>query len=296
MTYRSRCPRPSEIVTMLRFKAMVAVNAYEYDADTRRWFMRLDVVEKAAMKVLGRLQRSDYSIEPDERAVESYRRSLPALLACLHRYFYEKKGELRNEVLTVYGPGGVGKSTLAYYVVDTAGGVIITPEDDAVGIFEKLFEDRVWLPAIVLDDVAAMITKYWLWTPRDERWRYIRLFRVLEYVRDITGLLLMTARSSEGVAKRLRELQSIKGFMREVFLGDGQYVVTIIEWYDASSNARRPRYIDILWPGVRVPDEYFKSSLEKRRRKAIELLRSIREKGEEEAEAETTYGEEGEEV
>ena len=272
----SKCPSPDEIVSLLRLKSALANSAYEYDPRTRRWYLRLDVLERAALMELGRLQRSDYSIEPDEKAIMSYRRSLPALLACLHRYFYEKKRELRNEVLTVYGPGGIGKSTLAYYVIDTAGGIILTPEDDIVGILERLFEARMWLPVIVLDDAGALVSKYWLWMPKEVRQRYIRLFDVLEYVRDITGLLLMTSRSSEGAAKRLRELQTIKGYMREVFLGDGHYVVTIIEWYDAGSNSKRPRYLDILWPGVKVPDLYFMESLEKRRRKAIELLRSIR--------------------
>ena len=285
------CPKPGEIVKLLEAKAELARNAYVYDAETRSWRLRRDVLSVVAAKMFGRLQRLDYSVEPDEAAVMSYRRTVPALIACLHKHFYAR-GELRNIVMTLYGHGGVGKSTVAFYVVDTAGGIIITPEDDYASILANLFESRMWVPAIVFDDVAAMISKYWLWSSKEERIKAIRLFRVLEYVRDITGLLLLTARNFEGVAKRLRELQSLYGYMREVVLGD--HLVTIIEWYDASGLQKRPKYLDIVYPGVRIPSDVFNEMLEKRRRKALELLRGSN--AEEAADEDTVNGGEGEAV
>ena len=272
----SRCPSLSEVISLLQAKAELAKAVYGYDQTSRRVFLRRDVLIRAASKLFNRLQRLDYSVVPDETAIESYRRSVPALLACRNLHF-RKRGKLRNEVVALYGAGGVGKSTLAYYVVDTVGGVILTPEDDYAKVLYNLFYYRRWVPVLVFDDIAAVISKYWVWGEKEERLKVIKLFKVLEYSKDIAGLLLLTARHFEGVAKRFRELATLSGRMKEVVVGD--HVLLLVEWFEVNSEKRRPVYIDILFPGVDMPEDYFSEHLEKRRAKALEILSELMDNG-----------------
>ena len=273
------CPEVSDCLSLLEVKKRLALDVYKYDPTRRRYVFDIEPIVEQAEEMFKRLQYIDESLEPDEAAYRSILHTVPGLFACMHIEF-KKRGVLKNEVFALEGPGGSGKSTIAYWLVKWLGGIMITPTDDPVRVLRNILESRLWFPIIVLDDVASVISKYWIFT-REERRRWIAFFRALEYIRDVTGVLLLTARSFSGIARKLREMSTLVGTMKRIVVAN-RYIIDIIEWRKSDMpRVARPEYIDIVWPGIRIPSEEFAEQLERRRMMALRVLEEVDRRGEE---------------
>jgi len=283
---RIRCPPPQRIMALLEAKARLAKELYWYDREKRRWVLNLSRLSTAATRRFGRLQRVDLSIPPPPEAYNAMLETVPGLTACYHKFLYETQGKLENSIMSIEGEGGRGKSTLAYYLTLWLGGEFIPPTDDVVERLYRIVDAGRWVPIIVLDDIGTVFGKYWVFNPEDYQ-IVTPIFEALEYVRDWTGLLLMTTRSFPGIAKKLRELTSLNGVVKRIVL-HGEYIVDIIVWYNVHESrvSRKPVYVDILWPGVPLPKNVFSMQIRERREKARRLLRRALEAKKKRGEAE----------
>jgi len=267
------CPPLPRILELLENKRRLAIEAYKYDQERRRFVFDVSPIVAEASRMFGKLQLVDESIEPDETAYRSILYTLPGLYACMHMEF-KRRGILKNEVFALEGAGGSGKSTIAYWLVRWLGGLMITPTDDVVKVFRDILKERLWFPIIVLDDIASVVSKYWIFD-RGERAKWMAFFRALEYVRDVTGVLLMTARSFSGIAKKLREMATLVGVVKRIVVAD-MYIIDVIIWRKSDMpRSSRPDFIDVVWPGIKIPEEEFEEQLEKRRKMALSILESI---------------------
>ena len=274
MVQRLRCPTPEEIMKLLESKRRLSKLVYKWDPEYKRYvFDVAPIVDYANHLFNGRLQRIDESLEPDDNAYFSILSTVPGLLTCLHWHLY-RRGKLKNEILALEGPGGIGKSTIGFYLAKWLKGVFITPEDNIAHVLKLLFTMKVWRPIIVFDDAPNIVSKYWLWD-REERRKALNLFKALEYARDIAGIILLTARTYSGVAKRLRDLATLVGRMERVVVA-GEYIIDVIFWREAGQPQHvRPVYIDVVWPGIQIPRDEYVKQLERRRRIAVKTLEEI---------------------
>jgi len=253
------------VYELLKRKRELAARSYEVSGS--RLVLRPEPVLLEAQRRFGKLQRADMAYPPGESAYRAIMESVPALLARQHLFHYRCRGEYLNEILALEGPGGIGKSTLAYYVASFLGGRIMSDEDEILSGIRELIESGTWVPILVLDDIATVISKYWFLDSADrQKWK--GLFKAIEYAKDWAGVILLTARSFEGVAKRLRELATLRGEMRRLYYHG--YIIDIITWY--KTGKRLPLYVDVLWPGMKMPRDAWEEMNKKRRLNALKAL------------------------
>ena len=273
MSVSVTCPDPRRVVRILEAKARAAVRYARWSPEAQRFVYDLEPVKTLANQYFGTLQTVDESRDvPLEYKLRAVVESLPGLVACQHRFVYERKRELRNEMMALEGEGGLGKSAYAWWLARIVGGRLVTSVEGLADAIEEAASAGKWYPVLVLDDVAAMVSKYWVWD-REEREKWKHLFKVMDYAKDWAGVVLFTARDYRGIAKRFRELVTYVGRMRRLVL-NRDYVIDVIEW--RREGRREIVYLDVLWPGLRIPDEEFQRILDERRRRALEAVKALR--------------------
>ena len=272
MSGYATCPDPRRIVRVMEAKARAAQHYARWSPEQQRVVYDLEPVKTLAAQYFGTLQTVDESRDvPLAYKLRAVVETLPGLVACQHRHVYESKGELRNEMFALEGEGGLGKSAYAWWLARVVGGRLVTSVEELAETIREAASSGKWYPVLVLDDVAAMVSKYWVWD-REEREKWKQLFKVMDYAKDWSGVVLFTARDFRGIAKRFRELVTYVGRMRRIVVNH-DYIIDVIEW--RREGRREVVFLDVLWPGLRIPDEEFKQILEERRRRALEAAEAL---------------------
>ena len=279
--WRSNCPPLLELNKMLLEKARIAIQSvirvqnpdgsYYYTVDAEK-------VRALHKKLFGKFQRVDESEPPPVNVYKRIVETVPGIIACMHARYYYEAGVWKNEVMSLEGPGGAGKSSYVYWLVKLIGGMLVNDAEDLVKALEVLLGERRWVPILVLDDIGAIISKYWFLSKEERKWS--KIFRLLEYAKDFTGLILMTERNFSGIAKKLRELATLNGKLVRMLAGE--YIIDYIKWSPPGSHSIK--YLDVLWPGLRIDNRDWAKLIEKRREIGLKLLKEF--KGEEKEEEE----------
>jgi hypothetical protein len=240
------------------------------------------------------------------------------VLACHAKLAYalREAGQLKNWVLVVEGPKGVGKTTYAFnslagalvdlgfperYALEYTGEAFFWDLEEFAETVLELSETGGWVPFVVGDDWGMEAPKYWMMEGRREA--MIKLAEALDTVKDVVGVLAITTPVFGKIASFLRELADMVGSFELVYVGGGRAVKAL--WHrpaEVLSGRRRsvrraplPAYLEALPPHARLPDEFWRLMLERRRAARAERLRAAAEKLKEGAEEEAEREEEGEE-
>jgi len=217
---------------------------------------------------------------------------LAAIIA--ERYLLKKyKNLFKHVTISIIGLGGSGKTT--YSIVSAYGALRLLglPDDVAINTVSALtffspkefvdfvhvlIEERKWVPFIILDDIGSQISKYWIFLGQ-HFWSH--LFSILDQVKDWTGVIVMTARSFNSIPARLRELTDLVVEAKEVDLSGAVLDIFMYYSYDDYVSLRRRRvglkYIDILLPTVKMPDELWSKMIETRRATGLERIKIVKE-------------------
>jgi len=217
---------------------------------------------------------------------------LSAIIA--ERYLLKKYRNLFKHVtISIIGLGGSGKTTysimsaygalklLGYSdedAINTVSALTFFSSKEFVDFAHKLIEERKWVPFIILDDIGSQISKYWIFLGQ-HFWAH--LFSILDQVKDWCGVLVMTARSFSSIPARLRELTDLVVEAKEVDIGG--VVLDIFKYYsyDDYVSLRRRRqglkYIDVLLPTIKMPNEMWIKMIEVRRATGLERIKLVKE-------------------
>ena len=138
---------------------------------------------------------------------------------------------------------------------------------------------------LILDDVGAQISKYWMVT-KERYWS--KLFKVLDLLKDTCGVFIMTARSFEGIPARMREISDYLVYFMEVAVGEGGEVpVSIGLWVPQMYAPKRisPRGLtslfssanmfDAIPPALKMPQELWNVMEEARRRIVLKMTSEL---------------------
>jgi hypothetical protein len=276
--WKENCPSIEEAAKRLMAKAeytsKIVMKVVNPDG-TYYFTVNAEGIRALAKQVFGKFQKIDESEPPPSNVYKALIDTVPGLLACMHARYYYERSRLKNEVVSLEGPGGTGKSSYVYWLVKLIGGIMVNDQDSLIQALKVLLEKRKWVPILVLDDIGAILSKYWFLSKAERKWN--KVFRLLEYAKDFTGLILMTERSFQGIAKKLRELSTLNGKIVRMVMGD--YIVDYIKWGPPGSKAAK--YIDVLWPGLTIDERDWANMLEKRREIGLRLLQEFEEGGEE---------------
>lgn len=217
----------------------------------------------------------------------------------------------KQMTVSIVGHGGSGKTTYAVYsgigaalllgmnyseALELTRNLLFFDPVEFTEVVNRLSGRKEWVPFLILDDVGAQISKYWMTT--GERY-WAKLFKVLDLLKDICGVFIMTARSFEGIPARMREISDYEVYFMEVAVGGGGEVpVSIALWiprmYAPKRISARSGYAslfaaanmyDAIPPALKMPQEIW-SEMEDARRAIIlqmtsELLSEVRPSGEE---------------
>lgn len=261
------CPDQAVLYEKLQKKRDLAARFFVPNKYTRRYSV---LIEYAHEFLEGHIQNVYLSAPPPpERIirkiiVESY----PAIMACIHARYFCEHGYEHNFAMMIVGPGGVGKTTYVTYLAAYLGGVLITSEDEILFGLMDMVRNRKWTPLLILDDINAIISKYWNLSKEERAW--MDFFKMLDYAKDLSTILLTTARSEEGPPKKLRELTNYTGLVR--ILPVGTNLIYFVEWYPGTKTNTVPIAIDIWWPGLKLPQKLWQRIKEVRRLRSELLL------------------------
>lgn len=206
-------------------------------------------------------------------------------LLITERTLLARKGLLKHVTVAIIGLGGSGKTTYSVTSLigslrllgldqGAAGSLVFFEPTDFIGFVKENLESKKWVPAVVLDDVGAQISKYWVWL--GQRW-WAYLFSVLDHVKDWCGVLVMTASSFNVIPSGLRDkIDLVVEATEAVYKG---YVLNLFTWYRRDkyleSKRRKPVYIDVSPPTLLMPKHVWYTMMEKRRKLGIERLEDI---------------------
>ena len=218
---------------------------------------------------------------------------LAALIA--ERYMLRKYRNLWKHVtISIVGLAGSGKTT--YSILSAIGGLMLVGASwdkarelasrliffnprDLVDFLLELTKAREWTPIIIIDDVGGQISKYWYML--GERY-YSYLFSILDQVKDLTGVIVTTARSFQSIPARLREISDLVVDASEVGI-DG-ILVDLFKWFKhddyARTSRRKDKYvlmIDAMPPTARMPDDIWQAMVDARASTAHERLQIVKE-------------------
>lgn len=212
-------------------------------------------------------------------------------LIIAERALLAKRGMLKHATIAIVGLAGSGKTT--YSVSSMVGASRILGIGDAhiysyvffdpidfIDFVRSRLESRTWVPAVVIDDVGAQISKYWIWL--GHRW-WAHLFSILDHIKDWCGVMIMTAGSFSIIPSGLRDKIDLVVEANEVMYG--RYVMNVFTWYRRDKYRMKmrgvPIYIDVMPPTMMMPKGVWSSMLEKRREIGIARVEEIRKKLEE---------------
>jgi hypothetical protein len=194
--------------------------------------------------------------------------------ALVAEYFvlWAKRGLLKHKAILIVGPAGTMKTT--YSLLAAIGGLTLAGMELEVAkrvvagltFFEstpfvktlnELVKRRAWVPVVILDDIGTQISKYWVHL---KQYYWTHLFSVLDQLKDMCGVLIMTARTYYGPAARLREIADYVVDVDELDISG--YVVDVLSFKKHIHSAQRqprapPRYLDVMLPTVRMPEEFW---------------------------------------
>ncbi len=210
------------------------------------------------------------------------------------RYLIKKyTGKLKHISIALVGLAGSGKTT--YAIRSAIGGLMIAGYDyetarklasrliffepmSLIDFITQLLEKKKWTPFIIVDDIGSQISKYWVLMGQ-HYWSH--LFSVLDQLKDITGVLITTARRFSSIPNRIREITDLIADFQELDIES--YVVDRIEYYlledyTASSKKKRDRmlYLDAIPPTAKMPDDVWEAMMESRREIGIKRLTEIK--------------------
>lgn len=172
---------------------------------------------------------------------------------------------------------GVGGSVSTDSIVDTVGRLVFfEPESFVSYVHDNLLSLQSWVPFIILDDIGAQISKYWIHIG-EKWWSY--LFSVLDHLKDWCGVLIMTATSFNSIPARLRDIADIVVETNEVDVGGSVMDLFLFYRRDkyVSSARREPVYIDVAPPNMLMPDLLWRKMRSVRRDIGIKRLAMVRE-------------------
>ncbi len=185
----------------------------------------------------------------------------------------------KHVTIAIVGVGGSGKTS--YAVAGMIGALMLIGYDYQTAISyvsnlvffnpkrfvdftKELVENRKWAPVILLDDVGAQISKYWMHLG-EMYWVY--LFSVLDQLKDWCGALIMTARNFNAIPSRMREIVDIVIHATEAEI-DG-FIVDLMKVYRRDEyerrRTRRPIMIDAYIPTLKMPNKIWMNMVESRR-------------------------------
>ena len=261
------CPDTAMLYAALQKKRELVAQYFIASRHTRRY----DILIRYARELFdGRMQNVYLSAPPPpphiirRMILDSY----PALMTCIHARYFCEHGYEHNFMMMIVGPGGVGKTTYVAYLSALLGGVMITSEDEILFGIMDIVHNRKWVPLLVLDDINAILSKYWYMNKEERAWS--EFFKMIDYAKDLTTMMLVTARNEEGPPKRLRELTNYTGFVR--ILPFGTNLLYFVEWYAGTKPSGVPVAVDLWWPGLRLPEQLWRRIKEVRRLRSEILL------------------------
>lgn len=234
----------------------------------------------------GRAASEPYPMVGFEEAMR--RRTLLATLI-LERDLIRRRGYHKNLTVAIFGAGGTGKTTYSvvsgvqalvsagYPVGDAvrmAANLTLFDPEETIGFLELVIRNRLWVPFIIIDDVGAQISKYWIFL---KKLYWANFFSILDHVKDWCGVLIMTAKQEGRAPAGMRDIMDMVVIARDVDVPfDGKtYTMVIMEYYSAVERRRRLAYVDVV-PWLRMPDEIWKPMLETRARMGEERIEEIK--------------------
>jgi len=259
----------------------------------REYTYNPQVLEALAYRKYGFLPKDDYAeVEIDE---SSYKKLLLAALIAERYMLALARERLKQLTISIIGEeGGSGKTT--YAILSAYGAMRLAgfSREEAWSIVERntffypldlvdyakqLVKDKLWTPFIILDDVGAHISKYWVLSGETH---WLEFFRVLDQMKDWCGVLILTARSQGSMPKRLREISKIIVDASET-LFPTHTVLSVFKFYFADeygklSRKRRPYFVDVLPPTARMPDNLWAKMMEERRKTQLASLERFKER------------------
>ncbi|MEM2612833.1 MAG: hypothetical protein ABIM42_05865 [candidate division WOR-3 bacterium] len=219
--------------------------------------------------------------------------SLLSLLIAERCILAHKRKLLKHLTVAVVGLKGSGKTT--YSIASAAGALMLSnlfslSEQDIINalseliFFEpesfislvryQLLEKSKWVPVIILDDVGAQISKYWIHIG-EKYWSH--LFSVLDHLKDWCGVLILTATSFSAIPSRLRDIVDVVIEASETDV-DG-YIIDEFIFYRRDKylpDARKkPMYIDVAPPTLKMPDEIWKKMRDARKKMGQKRLDKV---------------------
>ena len=281
MSWRSRIDFYGVMEHARRVKLAASARAKKYSQG-----VYTELIERAR-EVWGSVPSYLYDDVPAKP--DSYSKTVLAALIAERVALRLEKNLWKHLTVLIVGIGGSGKTT--YAVLSAIGALrLLFPDADAeemvsaltffesqefVRTVEAMVKQKRWAPVIVLDDVGSQITKYWIMIGQ----HYLAyLFSVLDQLKDLTPVLILTARSFTSVPARLRELTDIVVEASEVDLGGTVLDAFMFYYYNTYvSNKRVPVFVDAMPPSIRMSDRFWQKMLEARRKTAMARLETVRE-------------------
>jgi hypothetical protein len=212
-----------------------------------------------------------------------------------------RANRLRNWILVVEGPRGIGKTTYVYNALWQAlldwG---LPPERAEAAVEEHFFwEPAQWAAAIlrldemgvrvpftVLDDLGQHASKYWTMEGGEKRIQSIRVAEALDTIKDVCGLLVVTTPVYEKIASFFREAADYVATLSPVYAPGGGRLVAAL-WYELvkTVSGRRtivrraalPAYFEALPTYARLPDGFWARMMKVRRAERAERLARLSE-------------------
>lgn len=210
-------------------------------------------------------------------------------LMIAERALLAKKGMLKHASIAIVGLGGSGKTTYAVSSIVGASRILNISNIDKFIFFEPIdfidfvkerLETKTWVPAVILDDVGAQISKYWVWL--GQKW-WAHLFSLLDHVKDWCGVLIITSGSFSIIPSGLRDKIDLVIEANEVTYG--RYIMNVFTWYRRDKYNMKtkniPVYIDVMPPTMLMPKKMWMEMIEARRTIGIHRIDEIKKRIEE---------------
>jgi hypothetical protein len=185
---------------------------------------------------------------------------------------------LKNYLIMIRGDKGQGKTTYTFNSIFQTFMDIGFPMDTAYEFAHKLTFWRLdtWLAAMdelnhemktvlctLNDDFGVHASKYWTFDSKSRK-SYPKISEILQTLKDLVSVLIVTAPKLEILASFLRDAVNYHVFFEQVSLGVGQGNIVLIKWTRRKTTEKaRVRtvdvveYLDLLPIYVRLPQEFW---------------------------------------
>jgi len=187
-------------------------------------------------------------------------------------------GSLKNYLIMIRGDKGLGKTTYTFNSIFQTFMDIGFPRETAYEFAHKLtfWKLDTWLVAMdelnqerktvlctLNDDFGVHASKYWTFDSKTRK-SFPRISQILQTLKDLVSVLVVTAPELEVLASFLRDAVNYHVFFEQVSLGAGQGNMVLIKWTRRKTNEKtRVRtvevveYLDLLPIYVRLPQEFW---------------------------------------